>query len=154
MNITFPELPTTDGGSFSRDDLLGAWTVLYFYPKDATPGCTLEAQAFRDNFARFEACGARIYGVSRDKMASHEKFKEKQCLPFPLISDESELLCAAFDVIKPKSMFGKQFLGVERSTFLINPKGELAHSWRRVKVRGHVEEVLQTLQKLQKDCAE
>lgn len=124
MNITFPELPTTDGGSFSRDDLLGAWTVLYFYPKDATPGCTLEAQAFRDNFARFEACGARIYGVSRDKMASHEKFKEKQ------------------------------FLGVERSTFLINPKGELAHSWRRVKVRGHVEEVLQTLQKLQKDCAE
>lgn len=132
------------------EDYRDKWIIVYFYPKDATSGCTLEGQEFRDKYAEFVAHNAIVFGVSRDSLKSHENFKEKQNFPFELISDNDEKLCTAFDVIKMKSMYGKQYLGIERSTFLIDPKGVINHVWRNVKVKGHVEEVFNTLLSAQK----
>lgn len=126
----------------------GRYIILYFYPKDATSGCTTEGQEFRDAFAHFNALNAIILGVSRDNLSSHQRFKEKQQFPFELISDGDEQLCQSFDVIKMKAMYGKQVRGIERSTFIIAPDGTLAWAWRKVKVKGHVAEVLSTLQHL------
>jgi peroxiredoxin Q/BCP len=123
-------------------DFSGKKLVLYFYPKDSTPGCTQEGQAFRDNIARFEALNAVVMGVSRDSVKSHEGFKAKQAFPFELLSDTDEALCQLFDVIKMKNMYGKQVRGIERSTFLLDENGILIGEWRKVKVQNHVEEVL------------
>jgi peroxiredoxin Q/BCP len=130
-------------------DYQGKWVILYFYPKDSTPGCTVEGRDFRDAFAQFQERDAVIFGVSRDTLSSHDKFKCNQSFPFELISDTDEALCHLFDVIKMKSMYGKKMLGIERSTFIINPEGILKQEWRRVKVIGHVNEVLATLTALQ-----
>ncbi len=127
----------------------GEWVVLYFYPKDATPGCTTEGCDFRDNEKAFSLLNATILGVSRDSLKSHEKFKTKQNFPFELISDTDEALCEAFDVIKMKSMYGREVRGIERSTFIIDPNGIVQHVWRKVRVKGHVDEVLQALTALQ-----
>ena len=135
------------GGDVSAEDLQSQWTVLYFYPKDATPGCTTEGCDFTASFPDFDALGAQIFGVSRDSLASHERFKEKQGFAFELISDPDESLCRAFDVIKEKNMFGKKGFGIERSTFLISPQGEVVKAWRQVKVAGHVDEVRAELAK-------
>lgn len=140
----------TNGLETTFDKYRGQWIILYFYPKDATSGCTLEGQAFRDKYADFLAHNANVFGVSRDSLKSHANFKEKQCFPFELISDSDEKLCALFRVIKMKSMYGKQYLGIERSTFLIDPEGIIRHVWRNVKVKGHVEEVFDTLLSAQK----
>ncbi|MCL9682933.1 peroxiredoxin [Legionella maioricensis] len=130
------------------NDYKGKPVVLYFYPKDATPGCTTEGQNFRDAYPQFQALNAQIFGISRDSLKSHENFKAKQNFPFELISDPEEHLCQLFDVIKMKSMYGKQVRGIERSTFLIDAKGVLKHEWRKVSVKGHVEEVLVALKAL------
>ncbi|MGQ3891607.1 peroxiredoxin [Legionella sp. CNM-4043-24] len=130
-------------------DYRGKWLVLYFYPKDATPGCTVEGRDFRDAHAQFQALNAVVLGVSRDSISSHDNFKCKQEFPFDLISDADESLCQLFDVIKIKSMYGKKMRGIERSTFIINPEGILMHEWRRVRVIGHVDAVLSTLKALQ-----
>ena len=135
----------THGLETNFEKYRGQWIVLYFYPKDATSGCTLEGQAFRDKYAEFLKHQTIVFGVSRDSLKSHENFKAKQNLPFELISDSGENLCALFGVIKMKSMYGKQYLGIERSTFLIDPAGIIRHVWRNVKVKGHVDEVLDTL---------
>ncbi len=142
-------LPVWPEGILKLSDLRGQWVVLYFYPRDNTPGCTTEACDFRDMEASFSGIHATIVGVSRDSPASHQRFAEKQCLPFPLISDADELLCRAFDVIQMKNMYGKQVRGIERSTFMINPDGRVAHVWRKVRVKGHAEDVLNTLKALQ-----
>lgn len=136
---------TTGGLNTTFHHFKNQWVVLYFYPKDATPGCTTEGCDFRDNEKAFSLLNATILGVSRDSIASHEKFKAKQNFPFELISDKDEALCDAFDVIKMKSMYGKQVRGIERSTFLIDPYGIVRHVWRKVRVKGHVEEVLDYL---------
>ena len=142
-------LAASGGEDFSTASFQGRWTVLYFYPKDATPGCTSEAQDFRDHYDAFRALGAEIVGVSRDSLASHEKFRVKQQFPFELVSDPEEILCRAFDVIQEKHNYGKTYLGIERSTFLLNPQGEVVRAWRKVKVAGHAEEVLQALRAAQ-----
>lgn len=129
-------------------DLKGRKIVLYFYPRDSTPGCTTEGQDFRDHFAEFQKADTEIFGVSQDSLKSHENFRSKQNFPFQLISDEDGSLCRLFDVIKIKSMYGKQFEGIERSTFLIDASGKLQREWRKVKVPGHVAEVLQAAQEL------
>ena len=129
-------------------DLAGAPFVLYFYPKDDTPGCTLEGQDFRDLYDKFKRRKVKVFGISRDTLASHEKFKAKYSFPFDLISDPDETLCRAFDVIKEKNMYGKKVLGVERSTFLVDGHGVLRGEWRKVKVKGHVEEVLAAAKEL------
>ena len=129
-------------------DYLGRYVILYFYPKDATPGCTTEGQDFRDHYLPFQTLNSVIFGISRDSLKSHESFKAKQQLPFELISDSDEQLCQLFDVIKMKSMYGKQVRGIERSTFLINPEGILIKEWRKVRVQGHVADVLTSLQAL------
>jgi len=126
----------------------GQSLVLYFYPKDHTPGCTTESQDFRDLYADFLAVNCQIVGVSRDSLKSHASFREKQSLPFALISDADEALCTLFDVIKMKNMYGKQVRGIERSTFLIAPDGTLAAEWRKVKVAGHAAAVLAAAQAL------
>jgi len=131
-------------------DLRGQNVVLYFYPKDSTPGCTLEGQDFRALHAKFRRQKTVIFGVSRDSIASHEKFKAKQKFPFELLSDPDEKLCKKFDVIHQKTLYGRKFLGVERSTFLIDQSGKLRHEWRKVKVKGHAEEVLNTVKGLDK----
>lgn len=125
--------------------LRGKKVVLYFYPKDSTPGCTTEGQDFRDLHAKFRRQNAIILGASRDSIASHEKFKDKQNFPFDLLSDPDETLCRQFDVIREKMLYGRKFMGVDRSTFLIDEKGKLKEEWRKVKVKGHVEEVLQAV---------
>jgi len=122
--------------------LRGKKVVLYFYPKDATPGCTTEGQDFRDLHAKFRRQNAVVMGVSRDSIRSHEKFKEKQKFPFDLLSDPDETLCRQFDVIREKMLYGRKFMGVERSTFLIDGQGKLRQEWRKVKVKGHVDAVL------------
>lgn len=129
-------------------DLSGSHVVLYFYPRDATPGCTQEGQDFRDSYARFRRAKAVILGVSRDAVASHEKFKAKQAFPFELLADTDETLCKLFDVIKEKNMYGKKVMGIERSTFLIDKEGVLRKEWRKVKVPGHVEDVLAAVKAL------
>lgn len=126
-------------------DYRGQWLVIYFYPKDMTPGCTTEGEDFRDLYSEFAALNVAILGVSRDSLSSHEKFKAKYQFPFELISDQDEQLCQQFDVIKMKNMYGKQVRGIERSTFLINPTGKLVHEWRKVKVKQHAQEVLDVI---------
>lgn len=154
MPVTVNKVVPAFSGKISEDktiklsDYKGQKVVLYFYPKDATPGCTLEGQQFRDAYKKFEKLGAVILGVSRDSVKSHDNFKTKQCFPFDLISDADEKLCKLFDVIKMKNMYGKQVLGIERSTFLIDEKGILRQEWRKVKVDGHVEEVLAAVKAL------
>lgn len=138
----------TDGKSVQLKSLRGKKVVLYFYPKDSTPGCTTEGQDFRDLHAKFKRAGAVILGASRDSLPSHEKFKEKLKLPFDLLSDPDEKLCRQFDVIREKSLYGRKFLGVERSTFLIDEKGKLREEWRKVKVKGHAQEVLEAVKNL------
>ncbi|HAU1152764.1 TPA: peroxiredoxin [Legionella pneumophila] len=129
-------------------DYKGQIIVLYFYPKDATPGCTTEGQDFRDAYPQFKDLNTVIFGISRDSLKSHEQFKSKQNFPFELISDSDETLCQMFDVIKMKSMYGKQVRGIERSTFIIDTQGVLTHEWRKVAVKGHVEEVLNAVRSL------
>jgi thioredoxin-dependent peroxiredoxin len=141
-------LPATGDQTIKLSELKGKNIVLYFYPKDSTPGCTLEGQDFRDNIRKFSSRNTRILGVSRDSLASHEKFKDKQKFSFDLISDEDEKLCNLFDVIKEKNMYGKKHMGIERSTFLIDEKGVLKNEWRKVKVKGHVDEVLEAVKNL------
>jgi len=135
----------TSGFKGSIADLQDKNIVLYFYPKDATPGCTTESKDFRDNYQAFKDLDTEIFGVSRDSLASHEKFKEKQELPFELISDSDESICNLFDVMKEKSMFGKKYMGIERSTFIINKKGVVTFLQRKVKVKNHVNDVLDFL---------
>ena len=135
-------------GPIHSADLLGQAYVLYFYPRDNTPGCTTQAQNFRDLLDEFTAAGIKIIGVSRDSMSSHERFAIKQELPFALISDPDENLCELFGVMKLKNMYGKQVRGIERSTFLINAKGELVQEWRGLRVPGHVDQVLETARAL------
>ena len=134
-----------DGSELKSKDFNGKYIVIYFYPKDSTPGCTKEGEDFRDLHKEFIKRNAQIYGVSRDSIASHQKFKAKYKFPFRLISDEDESLCNIFDVIKEKNMYGRKYMGIERSTFLINDKGQLLSEWRKVKVKGHAQEVLDTL---------
>ena len=122
--------------------------VIYFYPKDSTPGCTTEGQEFRDNYKKFKKYNTEILGVSRESIKSHENFKSKQNFPFELLSDPDEKVCKAFDVMKMKSMYGRQYMGVDRSTFIVNDQGKIIKEWRSVKVKGHVQEVLETVQKL------
>ena len=129
-------------------DLKGQNIVIYFYPKDSTPGCTTEGQDFRDNYLKFRRRKTVILGVSRDNLKSHENFKEKQKFPFELMSDPDEKLCKLFDVIREKNMYGRKVIGIERSTFLIDDKGVLHQEWRKVKVKGHVEEVLNAVKAL------
>ncbi|MFO1283491.1 MAG: peroxiredoxin [Burkholderiales bacterium] len=136
------------GGSFHLADHRGHPVVLYFYPKDNTPGCTTEGAQFRDLYAKFAKAGAVVAGVSRDSIRSHEGFSAKMGFPFPLLSDPDEKLCQAFGVIKMKSMYGKQVRGIERSTFLVGADGKLVREWRGVKVAGHVADVLTAVQSL------
>lgn len=136
-----------DGESNSLSQFRGRWLVLFFYPRDDTPGCTTEATAFRDLVPEFEKLGATIVGVSRDNARSHARFTEKFELNFPLIADVEEKVCQHFDVMKDKMMYGKQVRGIERSTFLIDGEGVLRHEWRKLKAPGHAEEVLETLRK-------
>ena len=135
--------PATGEQQVQLSKLKGQRVVLYFYPKDNTSGCTKESEAFRDSYKKFKKLNTEIYGVSRDPMKSHDKFKDKYDFPFELISDEDESLCNIFDVMKEKSMYGKKYMGIERSTFVIDENGKLVHEWRKVKVPGHVDEVLE-----------
>lgn len=139
-------LPTDGGGSVSLKALKGRKVVLYFYPKDDTPGCTLEAKAFNDARAQFAAAGAEIIGVSADSVASHDKFKKKYGLGFPLASDEEKKMLETYGVWVEKSMYGKKYMGIERSTFLIDAEGNVRRAWTKVKVPGHVDEVLAAAQ--------
>ncbi|KTC99850.1 peroxiredoxin [Legionella erythra] len=139
----------TNGLAANLNDYQGKWVVLYFYPKDSTPGCTVEGQNFRDAYPDFQALNAEIFGISRDSLKSHDNFKCNQQFPFDLISDNDEAICRLFDVIKMKSLYGKEVRGIERSTFLIDPQGVLRQQWRKVSVPGHVDEVLAVLKSLQ-----
>lgn len=131
---------------FKLTDYKGKNIVLYFYPKDSTSGCTKEGQAFTEHYQKFQDANTVIIGVSRDSLSSHEKFICKYAFPFPLISDEDETVCKLFDVIKAKKMYGREYMGIERSTFLIDSKSILRKEWRKVKVNGHVEAVLEAIQ--------
>lgn len=142
------QLPMTGGKTFDPDALKGQAFVLYFYPKDSTPGCTVEGSDFRAHSAAFAAADTLVFGISRDSIKSHENFKAKMDFPFDLVSDPEETACAAFGVMKLKNMYGKQVRGVERSTFLIDKEGKIAQEWRGVKVPGHVEAVLSAVQQL------
>lgn len=141
-------LPCTDGKNFALSDYKGKFLVLYFYPKDSTPGCTTQGIQFRDHYEVFKALNCEIFGISRDSLKSHENFKQKFSFPFELISDTEELACQQFNVMKMKNMYGKQVRGIERSTFLLNPDGILVKEWRAVKVDGHITEVLSALKTL------
>ena len=138
----------TSNKTLSFDDFKGKNLVIYFYPKDSTPGCTTEGQDFRDNYKEFQKYNTEILGVSRDSVKSHENFKQKQSFPFELLSDPDEKMCKSFDVMKLKSMYGKEYVGVDRSTFLIASDGKVAKEWRSVKVKGHVAEVLEAVRLL------
>ena len=142
------EAPATGDQTIRLSDLKGQNVVVYFYPKDNTPGCTTEGQDFRDNYKLFKKLNTEIIGVSRDSIKSHENFKQKQEFPFELLSDPDEKMCKSFDVMKMKSMYGKQYMGVDRSTFLIDTNGKVIKEWRSVKVKGHVDEVLETVKGL------
>jgi len=146
--LTSPLLEATGGQALSLDDLVGSPVVIYFYPRDNTPGCTREGEAFRDHHAEFERLGCRIVGVSRDSLASHEKFAAKHDFPFPLLADGEETLCRHFDVIREKNMYGRKVMGIERSTFLFDADGRLVREWRKVRVPGHVEAVLEAVREL------
>lgn len=144
------EAPATSGQTVSLAGLKGKQVVIYFYPKDSTPGCTTEGQGFRDQLEAFKAANTEVFGVSRDGLKSHENFKAKQAFTFELISDKEEALCQLFDVIKLKKLYGKEYMGVDRSTFLIDKNGVLRQEWRGVKVPGHVDAVLAAAQALNK----
>ena len=148
--VTNFELPATSGTNFNLSDYLGKTLVIYFYPKDNTPGCTTQGMQFRDNYAQFQALNAEIFGISRDSLKSHENFKAKFTFPFELLVDTEELACGIFAVMKMKNMYGKQVRGVERSTFIIDNNGVLIKEWRGVKVDGHAQEVLNFIQSLSK----
>ena len=152
VNKPLPEFEAlaTGNESLSNQSLIGQTVVLYFYPKDNTPGCTTEAMQFRDKYKDFVKAGATVYGVSRDNMKSHDDFKEKVELPFELIADTEEKMCHMFGVVKNKIMYGKKVKGIERSTFLIGADGILKQEWRGLKVPGHVEEVLKAVKALKK----
>lgn len=137
------ELPATGGKTFKLSALLGKTVVLYFYPKDNTPGCTTQGQHFRDLHGQFAKAGSVVFGVSRDSIKSHENFKTKMSFPFDLLSDVEEDACKAFGVIKMKNMYGKKVRGIERSTFVVDRNGIIRREWRGVKVPGHVQEVLE-----------
>ena len=141
-------LQDDQGRTVTQRDLQGSWTVLYVYPKDSTPGCTTEACDFRDNLARVQSLGAKVYGISRDSLKSHQNFVAKQALTFPLLSDPDCALLAPLGAFGTKKMYGKEFQGIIRSTFLVDPKGIIRHVWPKVRVTGHVRDVLDTLAKL------
>ena len=140
--------PTNDGGSLSLDSLRGKTVVLYFYPRDDTPGCTREAQEFTEALPEFTAAGAEIVGVSKDTAAKHDKFREKYSLPFTLVSDADSDICERYGVWVEKKNYGKTYMGIERSTFLIDSGGTVSKVWRKVKVAGHVEQVLEAVKDL------
>ena len=144
------EAPATSGQTVNLASLKGKQVVIYFYPKDSTPGCTTQGQGFRDQLDAFKAANTEVFGVSRDSLKSHENFKCKQEFPFELISDKDEAVCQLFDVIKLKKLYGKEYMGVDRSTFLIDKDGVLRQEWRGVKVPGHVDAVLAAAQALDK----
>ena len=150
LNQAIPdfELPSTSGKTFKLSDYTGKKLIIYFYPKDNTPGCTNQSRDFRDHYAAFQACNTEIVGISRDGLKSHENFKAKFSFPFELLSDTEERACALFDVIKMKKLYGKEVRGIERSTFVIDEHGILIHEWRKVKVEGHVQQVLEFIQSL------
>ncbi|MEY3975894.1 MAG: hypothetical protein RLZZ33_949 [Pseudomonadota bacterium] len=133
---------TTDGNEWRLKEAAGSKVVVFFYPKDMTPGCTIEAQEFRDLQAQFRRANTQVVGVSRDSCASHQKFRTKETLNYELLSDQDESLCTLFDVIREKNMYGKKVFGIERSTFLIDAEGKLAAEWRKVKAEGHAQVVL------------
>lgn len=141
-------LPTDGGGDAALKDYAGRWLVVYFYPKDDTPGCTAESCSFRDHLPAFGKLGVDVVGVSKDSVKKHDKFKAKYDLNFPLLSDEQGDMCERYGVWVEKSMYGKKYMGIERSTFLIDPAGKIAAIWRKVKVEGHVEEVLGALKNM------
>jgi len=147
LNDTVPnfELEGTGNLSFNLSDFIGKYIVIYFYPKDSTPGCTNEGIDFKENISKFKKMNVEIFGVSRDTIKSHENFKAKYNFPFELLSDNEEIACNLFGVIKMKNMYGKKVRGIERSTFLLSPEGKLIHEWRGVKVNGHIEEILEVL---------
>lgn len=155
VNKPLPEFEAsaTGGVTVSNTSHTGQILVLYFYPKDNTPGCTTEAMQFRDKYKQFEKLGAVVFGVSRDNMKSHDGFKEKLELPFELIADTEEKMCHMFGVVKNKIMYGKKVKGIERSTFLVGPDGVLVQEWRGLKVPGHVDEVLKAVKALSKKAA-
>jgi peroxiredoxin Q/BCP len=142
------KLPSTSGETWSLKGARGQAVVLYFYPRDDTPGCTLEGQQFAQLSPRFKKAGVTILGISRDTLPSHDKFKTKMCFPFELLSDEDERVCKLFDVIRAKNMYGRKVIGIERSTFLIDTAGVLRSEWRKVKVDGHALKVLEAAQAL------
>ena len=144
-------LPATGDQTLSLGDYAGQILVLYFYPKDSTPGCTQEGQEFRDLYPRFREAGADILGVSRDSVASHERFRAKQAFPFHLLADTDETLCRAYDVIREKDMYGRKVMGIERSTFVIDGRGIIRHALRKVRAKGHAEAVLQLVRELADD---
>jgi peroxiredoxin Q/BCP len=141
-------LPVSGGGTWSLKGAAGKKLVIYFYPRDMTSGCTRESQDFRDLYGAFRKAGAQVVGVSRDSVASHDKFAHRESLPFALLADTDEKVCKLFDVIKQKSLYGRKYLGVERSTFLLDGTGRVRQEWRKVKVPGHAEEVLEATQRL------
>ena len=150
LNQSVPDfqLPATSGKTFQLSDYLGKNLVVYFYPKDSTPGCTTQGMQFRDAYADFQQLDTEIFGISRDSLKSHENFKAKFSFPFELLADTEELACGQFGVMKMKNMYGKQVRGVERSTFIIDRKGNLVKEWRGVKVDGHAAEVLNFIKAL------
>ncbi len=141
-------LPSTGGADFTLSSFRGKSLVIYFYPKDNTPGCTTESQHFRDAYAKFQRAGCEIVGISRDSIKSHENFKARFTLPFALLSDAEEMACNQFGVMKMKKLYGKEVRGIERSTFVLDKNGVLRKEWRGVKVDGHVEDVLKFVQSL------
>ena len=143
------KIECTDTKKAKLFDFLDKKLILYFYPKDLTPGCTTESIEFNDNLSKIKKLKANVVGVSRDKLSLHEKFIEKYGFKFPLISDPEEKLCKSFDVIKEKSLYGRKYMGVDRSTFIIDESGKILHAWRNVKVKGHVEEVIDKLKEVQ-----
>lgn len=146
--LSTTRLPASGERELALADFKGKPVVVYFYPRDNTPGCTKQGEGFRDHYPEFQAAGCEIIGISRDSAASHDKFAAKYDFPFPLLADTDESLCRAFDVIKEKNMYGKKVMGIERSTFLFDAKGKLVREWRKVRVPGHVEEVLAAVREL------
>ena len=142
------EAECTSNMRLSNKDFIGRNLILYFYPKDSTPGCTSEGQDFRDRYKLFKNLNTEIIGISRESIKSHENFKLKQSFPFELLSDPEEKVCKAFDVMKLKSMYGREYIGIDRSTFLINKNGQVIKEWRSVKINGHVQEVLDAVKEL------
>ncbi len=142
------KIPATSDKTIASKDLAGQAYVLFFYPRDNTPGCTTEGQNFRDAYAKFKRQKVEVFGISRDNLRSHERFKTKFEFPFELLSDEDEKLCSVFEVVKDKNMYGKKVRGIERSTFLIDATGKLRREWRKVKIDGHVDEVLAAAKEL------